>query len=268
VNTAVRVDRHEGVGELVLARPERRNALDYAAVLELLDALRELDGDDAVGAVLLYGEGRSFCAGGDLDEFRRGLTSNAYDFHRGGAGWADLMLSIRRLRKPVVAAPHGHALAGGCGLVAAADVAIAAEGTEFGTSEITIGLFPIIVYPTLVAAVGARAAREMALTGRRLSADEALRRGLVHRVVPAGEHLEVARGVAADLAAFGPHVLALGKWFMGEVDELPVERATAFAQTVRGGFMTTPDFAEGLAAFAEKRPPRFRRVIDDDSEQT
>jgi methylglutaconyl-CoA hydratase len=264
--TSLRIDRRGGVGELVLARPERRNALDYAAVLELLDALGALDADDGVGAVLIYGEGRSFCAGGDLDEFRRGLTSDAYDFHRGGSGWADLMLSIRSMRKPVVAAPHGHALAGGCGIVAAADVAIAAEGTAFGTSEITIGLFPIVVYPTLVAAVGARAAREMALTGRRLSADEALRLGLVHRVVAADEHLEAARAVAAELASFGPHALALGKWLMAEVDELPVERATRFAQAVRGAFMTTPDFAEGLAAFTEKRPPRFR-AIDDDSAQ-
>jgi methylglutaconyl-CoA hydratase len=265
--SAVRIDRRGGVGELVLARPERRNALDYTAVLELLEALGELDADDDVGAVLLYGEGRSFCAGGDLDEFQRGLSSDAYEFHRGGAGWVDLMLSMRRMRKPVVAAPHGHALAGGCGIVAAADVAIAAEGTAFGTSEITIGLFPIIVYPTLVAAIGARAAREMALTGRRLSADEALRLGLVHRVVAAEEHLEIARSVAGELAAFGPHALALGKWFIAEVDGMPVEQATKFAQTVRGAFMTTPDFAEGLAAFREKRSPRFRRAIDDDSAQ-
>ena len=82
--------------------------------------LGELDADDDIGAVLIYGEGRSFCAGGDLDEFQRGLTSDAYEFHRGGAGWADLMLAIRRMRKPVVVAPHGHALAGGCGIVAAA----------------------------------------------------------------------------------------------------------------------------------------------------
>jgi methylglutaconyl-CoA hydratase len=265
--TAVRIDRRGGVGEVVLARPERRNALDYAAVLELLDALRRLDSDDEIGAVLLYGEGPSFCAGGDLEEFRRGLTGAAYDFHQGGAGWADLMLLVRRMRKPVVVAPHGHALAGGCGIVAAADVAIAAEGTVFGTSEITIGLFPIVVYPTLVSAVGARAAREMALTGRRVPAEEAHRLGLVHRVVAADEHLEIARSTVAELAAFGAHALALGKWFMGEVDELPVERATAFAQTVRGAFMTTPDFAEGLAAFAEKRHPRFRPAIDDDSAQ-
>ena len=255
---AVRIDRRGGVGEIVLIRPDRRNALDYDAVEQLLAALAELEGDDTVGAVLIHGEGQSFCAGGDLAEFQRGVTDPAFDFHRRGAGWAELMLAIPRMRTPVVVAPHGHALAGGCGIVAAADLAIAAEGTVFGTSEITIGLFPIIVYPTLVKAIGARAARELALTGRRLAADEAARLGLVHRVVDADEHLEVARAATAELAAFGVHAVGLGKWFMDAVDGLPLEQATKFAQSIRGSFMTTPDFAEGLAAFAEKRPPRFR----------
>ena len=184
------------------------------------------------------------------------------------------MLAIPRMRTPVVVAAHGHALAGGCGIVAAADVAIAAEGTVFGTSEISIGLFPIIVYPTLVKAIGSRSAREMALTGRRVTADEAGRLGLVHRVVPTAEHLDVARATAAELTNFGAHALGLGKWFMAAVDGLPVDQATAFAQSVRGSFMTTPDFAEGLAAFAEKRAPRFPRLtgrgpaaIDDASRQ-
>jgi enoyl-CoA hydratase/carnithine racemase len=255
---AVRIDRRDGVGEVVLARPDRRNALDYDAVLELVTALRALDDDDGIGAVLLYGDGPSFCAGGDLAEFQRGLTTPAYDFHRGGSGWAELMLTIPHLRKPVVVAPHGHALAGGCGIGAAADLAIAADDTVLATSEISIGLFPIIVYPTLVKAIGARAARELALTGRRLTADEACRLGLVHRVVPAEHHLTTARAAASELAAFGAHALALGKWFMNAVDELPLDRATAFAQSVRGSFMTSPDFAEGLAAFTERRAPRFR----------
>jgi methylglutaconyl-CoA hydratase len=256
---AVRLERRDGVGEVVLVRPDRRNALDYAAVLELIAVLAELADDDAVGAVLIVGEGTSFCAGGDLAEFRHGLATSAYDLHRGGAGWADLMSMIPRMRKPVVVAPHGHALAGGCGIVAAADVAVAAEGTVFGTSEITIGLFPIIVYPTLAKAIGARAARELALTGRRIDAAEAHRLGLVHRVVPADEHLGAARAAAAELAAFGGHALALGKWFLSEIEGMSLDQATAFAQSIRGSLMTTPDFAEGLAAFAEKRPPRFRR---------
>jgi enoyl-CoA hydratase/carnithine racemase len=256
--TAVRIERRGAVGDLVLARPERRNALDYAAVGEILDALRTLDDDSEVGSVLMFGEGPSFCAGGDLAEFQRGLSTPAYEFHRTGALWAELMGVIPRMRTPVVVAVHGHALAGGCGIVSAADVAIAAESAQFGTSEIKIGLFPIVVYPSLVKAIGPRAARELALTGRRIAADEACRVGLVHRVVPDESLFDEARAVADDLAALGSHALALGKWFIREVDELPLDRATAFAQSIRGSFMTTPDFAEGLAAFAERRPPNFR----------
>jgi methylglutaconyl-CoA hydratase len=268
---AVLVERRGHVGEVVLVRPDRRNALDYRAVLELVSALHELDADDAVGAVLVRGEGRSFCAGGDLEEFRQALASSAYEFHRGGEGWASLMTVVGRMRKPVVVAPHGHALAGGCGIVAAADIAIAAEGTAFGTSEITIGLFPIVIYPTLAKAIGARAARELALTGRRIDAVEAHRLGLVHRVVPADEHLTAARATADEVGSWGRHALGLGKWFMREVDGLPIESATAFAQSIRGAFMATPDLAEGLAAFAEKRSPRFRPsaitdAVDGDAE--
>ena len=256
--TSVRIERRGAVGELVLARPERRNALDYAAVGEILEALRTLDHDPDVASVLMYGEGSSFCAGGDLAEFQRGLSTPAYDFHRTGEPWIELMFVIPHMSKPVVVAVHGHTLAGGCGIVATADVAIAAESSQLGTSEIKIGLFPIIVYPSLVKAIGARAARELALTGRRVSAEEACRLGLVHRVVPDETLLDEARAVATDLATLGAHALTLGKWFIREVDELPLDRATAFAQSVRGSFMTTPDFAEGLAAFAERRTPNFR----------
>ncbi len=255
--SSVRIDRDGRVGEVVLARPDRRNALDYAAVLEVLAALGELEADASIRAVLVRGEGRSFCSGGDLSEFQQGITTSAYGFHEGGHGWAELMNVIPRMSTPVVAAPHGHALAGGCGIVAAADVVIAAAGTAFGTSEIKIGLFPIVIYPTLAKAIGPRWARELALTGRRIDADEAQRLGLVHRVVAEADHLGAAREVAAEIASYGRHALGLGKWFMGEVDELPRETATSFARSIRGSFMSTPDFEEGVAAFLEKRPPSF-----------
>lgn len=256
-DASIRIDRDGRVGELVLTRPDRRNALDYATVLALVAALEDLENDDGVGAVLIHGEGPSFCAGGDLAEFQNGITSSAYEFHTSGQAWVDLMTVIPRMRTPVVVAAHRHALAGGCGLVAAADVVVAAEGTAFGMSEIKIGLFPIVIYPTVARAIGPRAARELALTGRRMDAVEAKQVGLVHHVVPADELLAAGRSLTAEIASLGRHALSLGKWYMREVDDLPLEAGTAFGQSVRGAFMSTPDFDEGLAAFFAKRAPDF-----------
>jgi enoyl-CoA hydratase/carnithine racemase len=252
------VERRGAVAEVVLDRPEQRNALDAESIDELLGHLRALDADPAVGAVLLRGEGKGFCSGADLRELQAAGTLSAFGAHDGGQGWVDLMTTIPRMRLPVVAAPHGYALAGGCGLVAASDIVIAAAGTQFGVSEIRIGLFPIVVWPTVARAIGPRAARELALTGRRIDAEEAQRLGLVHHVAAPEHHLEEARALVADLASLGPEALRLGKFLMREVTDLPVEAGTAFAQSIRGAFLTTPDFAEGVAAFLEKRPARFR----------
>ncbi len=255
---AWRVEERGLAVELVLDRPERRNPVDYRAAQELVEHLIRLDADPGVGAVLLRGEGSGFCSGGDLREFEATRDLTAAAFHDGGDAWARLMTMIPGLRIPVVCAAHGYALAGGCGLVAAADIAIAAEGTRFGTSEVRIGLFPIIVFPTLARAVGHRRAQELALTGRRIDADEALRIGLVHRVVPASTFEEEARALVDDLASLGPDSLRLGKALMRAVADVPLEPATTLAQAMRGAFMTTDDFAEGVTAFLEKRRPQFR----------
>ena len=255
---AFRVERAGHVAELVLDRAERRNPLDYVAVLELLDHLDACNRDPSVGAVLLRGEGSGFCSGGDLREFEDARSSSAQTFHDGGAGWARLMTTIPALRVPVICAAHGYALAGGCGIVAASDIALAAATTTFGVSEVRIGLFPIIVLPALARAVGARRARELALSGRRIDADEALRIGLVHRVLPDESFLAHARAVAADVASLGPEALRLGKELLRNIADVPFEPATFLAQAMRGAFMATDDFAEGVRSFHEKRKPSFR----------
>lgn len=255
---AFRIERRGGVAEVVLDRADRRNPLDYAAVIELNGHLADLDADASVGAILLRGEGSGFCSGGDLKEFQSATGSSAFTFHDGGKGWVTLMTVIRSMAKPVICAPHGYALAGGCGIVAAADIVIAAEGTQFGMSEVRIGLFPIVVLPTVAAAIGHRRARELALTGRRIDAHEALTAGLVHRVVPAEGFLEAARALADEVASLGPDALRLGKELLHRIEGEDIERATVLAKAMRGVFMSSPDFAEGVASFVEKRKPNFR----------
>ncbi len=254
---AVRSTVVGGVAEITLSRPKQRNPLDYAAVQQLVVALRQAEAAAEVRVILLRGEGDGFCAGGDLREFADLESGSAYQHHESGAGWAELMTLPRRLSVPVIVAAHGYAFAGGCGLVAAADVAVAAAGTRFSCSEVRIGLFPIIVLPALANAVGQRRARELALTGRTIDADEALRIGLVQQLFPADGFVEAARTVATEMAAMGRHACRLGKYYLRHVEDMPQDDAVAFGQSMRGAFLSSPDFAEGVRAFLDKRRPSF-----------
>ena len=141
--------------------------------------------------------------------------------------------------------------------MAAADVALAAEGTKFGAAEVKIGLFPLMILPALSTAIGARRAREIALTGRTIMSDEALTIGLVHRVFPADGFVESARAVALEIASLGRTTLRLGKAHLREAEGMSTEMGVEFGRAKRLPFMTSPDFAEGVSAFLEKRPPRF-----------
>lgn len=247
----------DGVLELVLNQPERRNPIDYATLSALVAALTGADADSSVRAVLIRGEGKGFCSGGDLAEFRSEVESSSFELYESGAALAELMTLLPSLRMPVVVAAHGFAMAGGLGLLASADVALAAEGTKMGTSEIKIGLFPLMILPALNAAVGPRRARELALTGRMVLADEALVLGLVHRVLPLEGFVEAARDVARELATLGSATLRLGKAHLLDTQGLSLEAGVELGRSKRGAFMTSPDFAEGVTAFLEKRSPRF-----------
>ncbi|BDG59821.1 enoyl-CoA hydratase/isomerase family protein [Caldinitratiruptor microaerophilus] len=242
-----------GVCWLSLDRPERRNALGSELMSALEDALRDAARDPAVRAILLTGEGESFCAGGDLDEFRTygSLDPTAlYERARGGTG---LLRLAFELTTPLVVAAHGHALAGGMGLVAMAHVALAAEGTVFGLTEIQVGLFPYTILPLVVRAVGPRRALELALTGRRFQAQEALGMGLVHRVVPRDQLLGAAQEVALELAGRSPVAVqtgleawnALRTWDPGPaLDHLSLLRNVAFG---------SPQLRAGIERFLGRR---------------
>jgi enoyl-CoA hydratase/carnithine racemase len=246
------VERRQSVLEVAINRPEQRNALNYDTVTELITAFREADADEEISAVLLYGRGSCFCAGADLAEFEQNLGQSAFAYHKTGDVWAELMTIAPKLGIPVVIAAHRYALAGGMGLVSSGDVVLAAEGTQFGLPEIGIGLFPAIVLGSVAAAVGPSFARELALTGRRFDATEALRLGLVHRVVEPEGLLGEARAVAQELAGFGPEVLRLGKELLRHALDLPLEDAAAYGKAMRGSFMETEDFRRGVARFTSR----------------
>ena len=245
--SSLRIERDGDILRIALARPERRNAFDAALIDELAAAFANV-GD--VGAVVLSGDGPSFSAGADV-EWMRSSVELSFDENVADALRLRAMLdAIDSCPAPVVVRVQGHALGGGCGLVACADIAIAEPGAQFAFSEVKLGIVPAVISPFALAKIGSAAARRYFVTGERFSASEALRIGLVSEVA---EDLDAAvDAVLADLSAAGPSAARAAK-------ELARAPATA-EETARqiAAQRTSEEGQEGLRAFLEKREPRWR----------
>jgi enoyl-CoA hydratase/carnithine racemase len=251
------VEVADGVGTLTLNRPEARNALNPTLLGELREALGRLEADPETRVVVLRGAGeRAFCAGADL----KGMfgAASILEAREQYAGVATVLEAIPRMRTPVIAQVHGFALAGGCGLAAACDLVIAAEDAVFGLPEIKVGLLPLMVLAPILRAASPKRVLELVLTGRELPAPEALEIGLVTRVVPRRELEEAVRGVARTLAALSPATVALGKEGFYRALELPHAEALAHLRDLLTIVARSEDAREGIAAFLEKRPPRWQ----------
>jgi methylglutaconyl-CoA hydratase len=242
------------VAELVLNRPDRRNALDDRLLHGLAAALRTLDADASVRVVLLRGAGPAFCAGADLEQLERlagGLSplENLAD----ATVLGDVLIQIRRLRKPVIAAVHGHAFAGGAGLALACDLVLAADDAQFGYPEVMIGFVPAMVMSVLRRAVGEKIAFELVARGEPVDAAEALRLGLVNRRFPAASFLAEARAYAATLASRSASALELTKRLLYGMDGLSFEEAIARGAEINVIARGTEDCRSGVRAFLEAR---------------
>lgn len=251
--------RYETVGVravLTIDDPQRRNPMSTEIMSGLLDGVRRAEADPEVRVIVITGAGdRAFSAGGDLSG---GFVDSPRQTHEARGALADLFRALRRCGKPTIARVNGHALAGGFGLAAACDIVIAVDDATFGTPEVNIGLWPMMISAVLQRLVPQRAAFELMVTGRRIGADEALRLGVVSRVVPAAE-LDAAVDDTIDaLAAVSPAVLALGKASFYAIEDLPFDAALDHLQTGLTAVATSEDAAEGIAAFVEKRSPRWK----------
>jgi enoyl-CoA hydratase len=206
----VRTELADGVLTVTIDRPDQRNAINPAVNRALLETLAGARADAEVRVVVLTGAGdRAFCAGGDL----AGMTPDggAVDHHRDRATFAEVLLALRRLDKPVVARVNGHALAGGFGLALACDLVVAVEGATFGTTEVKVGMWPYMITTVITDHLGPKRTMELMLTGRRLTADQAHGWGLVNHVVPADELDAQVGEVCRELVALSPVVLSLGR---------------------------------------------------------
>jgi methylglutaconyl-CoA hydratase len=247
------------IAVLTLNRPERRNALSRALVAELGDAIDALATELGIRALVLTGNGPTFCAGMDLkeashpadpDQAERAAVADAQAI-------ADLIDHIHKFPHPTIAAAQGDALAGGAGLALACDFVLMAESGRLGFPEVKRGLVAAIVLHDLVRHVGDRRARDLLLTGRSLEASEAAHWGLINRTVPAASTLDEALALARSLLAAAPVALTTTKRLLEEASSIPsdLRGAAAVSAAVRVG----DEAREGMAAFLEKRKPRWEQ---------
>jgi methylglutaconyl-CoA hydratase len=244
--SALRVERDGDVLRVTLARPERRNAFDAALIAELAEAFADV-GD--ARAVVLAGEGPSFCAGADV-EWHRSSIELSYDENvEDGMRLYRMLEAVDSCAAPVVCLAHGYVLGGGSGLVACADIAVAHPEAVFGFTEVRLGIVPAVISPFVLPRIGS-AARRYFLTGERFGADVALRIGLVHEI--AGDADEAVTGIVDSLLAGGPEAVREAKRL---VRERPAGIDTARIAAAR---RTSEEGQDGLRAFLERRAPRWR----------
>src|SRR4051794_39100082 len=248
------VETRGRVGVIRLNRPHALNALNIALKDELLAAVEAFDCDADVGCILIIGSDKAFAAGADIKE----MADKTYiDIFR--ADYAADYERLARVRKPVVAAVAGFALGGGCELAMMCDFIIAADNAKFGQPEIKLGIIPGIGgTQRLARAVGKAKAMDLILTGRMMDAAEAERSGLVARVVPAASLMQEALKLAETIAAMSLPALIAAKEAVNRAYEVPLAEGFRFERRVFGALFATADQKEGMAAFVEKRPPKFK----------
>jgi enoyl-CoA hydratase len=249
------VETRGRVGLVTLNRPKALNALNDALMNELGEALATFDADEAIGAMVITGSDKAFAAGADIGAMKDRSFRDVYMGQYITRNWERL----RSIRKPVIAAVAGYALGGGCELAMMCDILIAADTAKFGQPEIKLGIIPGAGgTQRLPRAVGKAKAMDLVLTGRMMDAAEAERAGLVSRVVPADKLIDEALAAAAQIAEFSLPSVMMAKEALNRAYESPLAEGMLFERRLFHALFATEDQKEGMAAFVEKRKPKFK----------
>jgi methylglutaconyl-CoA hydratase len=252
------VTNEGAVANVSLNRPGSHNALNAALIGQLTRAFDDLAEDEGVRVVVLSGEGRSFCAGADIG-YMRDTAGLSYEQNlKDARGLGAMFRAVDECPKPVVAKVRGAAMGGGAGLVAAADFVVAEEGARFAFSEVRLGIAPASIAPYVVRKTGASHARSLFLTGERFDATRAREIGLVHEMVPSDGLDAAVEGKVEQLLRGGPHAQASVKALLRQLEVLEPMDTPGLMARVISELRTGEEGQEGLAAFLEKREPRWR----------
>ncbi len=247
----------EAVLRITFNRPEIHNAFNSEAILELTDAFDRVKADDSVRVVVLTGEGKSFCAGADINWLREIIRYSFDQNLEESLQLAEVLYKIYTLPKPTIAMVNGTAIGGGTGFLSVCDIAVAAEEAKFGLSEVKIGLVPATISPYVVRKIGESKAREYFLTGQRISAQKALEIGLINEVVPRKKLEERIEELIEQFLASGPEAIASCKELILNVPRMSLDDVKEYTARLIANLRISEEGQEGMSAFLEKRKPRW-----------
>ncbi|QQS46896.1 MAG: enoyl-CoA hydratase/isomerase family protein [Acidobacteriota bacterium] len=242
----------DGIAWITLNRPEKRNALNDRLVGELKRALGDVESDESVRVAVFRGAGKDFCAGADLSQLQKLAGATVLDNLADASGFAAMLQMIRRLGKPVIAAVHGRALAGGAGLASACDLVIAARSASFCYTEVRIGFVPAIVTAIARRNLSEKRAFEILCTGRALTAEEAERIGFINRVCDDESFDEAVREYAAEIAKLSGSAVGLTKSLLYQTDAMTFDQAIRAGVEMNAIARMTPDCQAGIKKFLSK----------------
>ena len=241
-----------GVAFVTLNRPDKRNALNDQLLIELRQAINAAETDEQVRVVVLRGAGKDFCAGADLSQLEKSVQASILENRDGAAQMADLFITMRRLKKPVIAAVHGRALAGGAGLASACDMVIAARSAQFCYTETRIGFVPAIVMSIARRNLGEKRAFEILAAAKTFSADEAANIGFINRVCEDADFDAEVEKFAAEVASLSPSALMLTKQLLYQIDSMSFEQAIRAGVDMNVIARLTPDCQAAVRKFLSK----------------
>jgi len=254
--STIQLTSDAGIATVTLNRPDKRNAISYELIDDLLRALDEV-ARSPVLVLILTGAGRAFCSGMDLENLKALLGRTPAQSLQDTQTMARLFRSLYEFPKPAIAAVNGPAIAGGCGLATLCDFTLSVPDAKFGYTEVRIGFVPAIVSTFLLRQIGEKHARDLLLTGRIITADEAHRMGLVNEIVPAEKLMDRARELAAQLMENSPASLRYTKRLITDHARRELDAQIEVAIRENAAVRSTPDFLEGISSFLGKRKPRW-----------
>lgn len=252
------VKKQNNFAEIILNRPEKRNALNKQMVDELSIAFDSLKTEDSVRVIVLKGEGKAFCSGADLAYLKELRNFDYQKNLEDSQNLGNLFLKIYSFPKPVIAVVNGPALAGGCGLASVCDLILATSNAIFGYPEVKIGFVAALVSAFLKRQIGERKARELLLTGKILDANQALNYGLINNLLQLQELETKLEETINELAANGPQAMATTKQLFLKFTYQEISKELEELSKINAQFRSSPEFLEGINSFLEKRQPNWR----------